>query len=1854
MEPIRLRGARQNNLKGVDLDVWHGEVLVITGPSGAGKSSLALDTLYAEGQRRYVESFSPYARQFLDRSRRPDLEELRAAPPAIAVDRASPARSGRSTIATRTEVADYLKLLFARVATARCERCGGEVADERPETVVKRLIERWTGRKAVVWLPHRCGHDVTDLLETRDTMLPLGFTRVLAKGIVRELDELKPSDLDDALVDDELRIVVDRVVLRPADRARIIEAIESAMRFFTGEVGVDVGDQTVSRAAPGRRCIECSFAHQEPSPGIFSFNSPLGACEACSGFGRIIEVDPHKIIENSELTIDDDPIRPFRGKSRTYERRELKRLCLRERIPTDVPWQDLEPEHRRLIWEGEGQGRGKWFGINAWFEWMESRSYKAHVRIQLARYRRYVTCPSCSGMRFAPSSLTYRLHGLTIAEFYNLPVVQAMQHLAAIPADDSAASMLIDEIRSRLEFLNSVGVGYLSLDRMTRTLSGGEAQRVGLATSLGASLAGTLYVVDEPTAGLHPGDVPKLLETMRKLATAGNALVIVDNHSACISSADKLAELGPGAGDMGGELLYHGQPQGLRGVEKSKTASMLLPSERSSQYERREPKGWALIAGAAAHNLKNIDVSIPIGALTVVTGPSGSGKSTLVDHVLLRGLRRQRGEPTDEPGTHRALKGFESLSDVVVMDQSPLGRTSRGNPGTYVKAWDVLRNRLARLPDAKAQGLTASAFSFNVDAGRCEVCRGDGHEIVEMQFLPDVSLPCPACGGRRFQDHVLDIRLRGRNVAELLQMTVRSVLELLHEDKTLARRLQPLADVGLDYLRLGQPLNTLSDGEAQRLKLARAVGSVASQSLIIVDEPTVGLHPTDVDHLIRLLHHIVEAGSSVLVVSHDMSVAAEADWIIDLGPGAGADGGEVVVAGQPEQVASCRASRTALFLADIIQGRPALVFDDKNRTRKVPSSPKSEAIVVRGAREHNLRKVDVEVPRGQLCAVTGPSGSGKSSLAFDVIHAEGQRRYLQSLSPFVRQYLRQLPRPEVDTVEGIPPSIALEPRSSTSGGATVATLTEVGHYLRLLYARVGVQYCPTCGVPAKARTAPEIHEDLLSLLRSRSGSIFARVVHHRKGTHKDAIRRADSLGLTRVRVDGVILDVAKPPKLSRYKEHTIDLEISPVAIGEPIDESTTATALQTGKGTLSVLFDDGEEVILSVRRSCSKCGRGFSELDPTQFSHHSHHAACPRCAGTGLESSMNFEAVVDKKKPLLRGGLRLFELPIFKRNLGRRLRRIKTIPLDQTFDGLSEAQRNAFLNGRGRWPGLSKAVEQLSNQGVSAAEGMLQRGPCSECRGERLSEAPRHVVLETSKEGGLTFGQVILLSINRAREVFENLTLSDRGSIVGEELRRQIVSRLTFLEDTGVGYLSLDRRAETLSGGETQRVRLAAQLGSGLSGVCYVLDEPTIGLHPRDTSRLIEMLEKLISTGSTVLVVEHDEQTIRAATHVIDLGPGGGINGGTIVATGSPQEIARCKDSPTGRALARSNHKIEPTRRETESVDRLVLRGASARNLRGIDVDVPLGRLTAVTGVSGSGKSTLVREVLFRALRQALGLVNDSPPGSFEQILGQEYFKRVIEVDQSPIGRTPRSVPATYIGIWSDLRRLLAQTPEARSRGYGPERFSFNTTGGRCEACSGQGSVKVEMSFLPDVSAECEACRGTRFDLVTREVRYRGLSVDRILSLTAEEGSRLFEPLPRIAGALRMLCELGLGYLKLGQPSNTLSGGEAQRLKLTAELKTKSGGQSLYLLDEPTTGLHALDVDRLIAVLQQFVERGDTVVVIEHHPAVIWASDHVIDLGPEGGDGGGAIVATGSPLTIAGHTASHTGAALRATFGLEG
>jgi excinuclease ABC subunit A len=934
-----------------------------------------------------------------------------------------------------------------------------------------------------------------------------------------------------------------------------------------------------------------------------------------------------------------------------------------------------------------------------------------------------------------------------------------------------------------------------------------------------------------------------------------------------------------------------------------------------------------------------------------------------------------------------------------------------------------------------------------------------------------------------------------------------------------------------------------------------------------------------------------------------------------------------------------------------------------------------DRITVRGARQHNLKNINVEIPRNRLTVITGLSGSGKSSLAFDTIYAEGQRRYVESLSAYARQFLDQLERPDVDSVEGLSPAISIEQKTvSRSPRSTVGTVTEIYDYLRLLFSSIGQPHCHQCGAPITRQSIEQIVQSVLSLPEGERVMILAPIVRGRKGEFKKELERLAKDGFLRARVDGELVSLDEEIKLDKRRNHTIEVVIDRLLIKPGIAERLTEsvrTALKLTGGAVIVSVVDGEERLYSEKMACVNCGINVPPLEPRSFSFNSAYGACKRCLGLGTVLEIDPAKLIpdpteraDRLEFL--GGADRQSSAFLKSALTSLIEHFGSDP-HLPFNELPKQVREAFLYGlpgeitfrqgqytyRSEWRGALRLLRERLNDPPSerarlALEELVSPLQCPACQGKRLQ--PESLAV---KVAGRNIADYAAMTIEEAIRVFDQLKLSTREEQIASLILREIKNRLRFLETVGLGYLTLDRPSSTLSGGEGQRIRLATQIGSQLRGVLYVLDEPSIGLHPRDNARLLDTLATLRDLGNTVLVVEHDEETIRRADYVIDLGPGAGTNGGEVVAAGTPDQIARTPQSLTGQYISGARAIPVPTVRRRPNGKSIWVRGARANNLKDIDVEFPLGLFIVVTGVSGSGKSTLVDDILYRALaRHLYGALAE--PGEHRAIEGLEHIDKVIEIDQSPIGRTPRSNPATYTGLFTPIRELYAMLPESRERGYKPGRFSFNVKGGRCEACEGEGLKRIEMNFLPDVYVLCDVCRGARYNRETLAVKYKGKSIADLLDTTVEEALPLLENIPQIRPKLQTLLDVGLGYIKLGQPATTLSGGEAQRIKLAKELSRRATGRTIYILDEPTTGLHLADVHKLLDVLQRLVDLGNTVIVIEHNLDVIKSADYIIDLGPEGGDGGGRVIACGTPEEIVRVRRSYTGQALRSVLNGSG
>lgn len=1880
---IAIRGARQNNLKNLDADIRTGELTVITGPSGSGKSSLAFDTLYAEGQRLYAETFSPYARQFLERCDRPKVDKIEGVPPAIAIDQSGTVRTSRSTVGTMTEINDHIKLLFAQKARLFCPCCGREVKDMSPAAV-------WDDIKAfTLAAPEARVYILFTVSVPKSFELEKAKAALNAQGFTHIEDEIKTKDGTD------LSVAADRFKAGKITDARGREAVEKALAQGKGRnagrltVRVVTEAGTVERRyAAGLVCPDCDKTFHAPNPSLFSFNSPVGACPECRGFGRVMGLDLALAIPDHSRSINGGAVRLFSGTAGGECLKDLARSA-KGHIRLDVPYSELTPAEKKWLLSGDPahtEGDRRWYGLYGYWRWLESKSYKMHVRVLLSRYRNYTACPVCDGSRLKPEALWWRLGsraaadavlgkdktgkglyrrftgnglagiaaridkdlpGLTVHDLMLLPVARLKTFFDTIAADitDEAGALILGEIRRRLIYLMDVGLGYLTLDRQSRTLSGGEVQRVSLTTALGTNLTDTLFVLDEPSIGLHPRDMDRINAILENLKKAGNTLVVVEHDPQVMLAADRIIDMGPGAGSAGGTIVFDGTPQSIR-ASKTETGLYLSGKKSCDGFKhkafdrKKDPK--LTVVKAHGHNLKNITVEIPLNRITTVTGVSGAGKSTLVTDIIVSSLQRAFGTAATsaEPAVER-IDGIENLKAVHFVDQSEIGRTTRSTPVLYMGAFEEIRRQFAATKLAADRNYDSSFFSFNYGMGRCPTCEGAGFERVEMQFLSDVLIKCPDCNGSRYRDETLEVTIApagkpAKNIAQVLDMTADEAIDYFAGSDKIVKKLKPLSDVGLGYLKLGQNVSTLSGGEAQRLKLAsiliETTGFARSRALYVFDEPTTGLHFSDIAKLIPCLRRLIEAGHSVLIVEHNLDVIAASDWVIDLGPDGGDAGGEVVVCDTPEALEKKGVGYTARALAAYHKalksraGKMTGWFDDtapliesqkevKGRSlQSVWREARQGDLGIFGAREHNLKNIDVVFPKKKLTAVTGVSGSGKSTLAFGIVFAEGQRRYLESLNAYARTMVQPAARAEADRIVGISPTVAIEQRTSRGGNkSTVATMTEIQHFLRLIYLKLGVQYCPDCHVPVKDQSFDAVVAAVMRRHKGKTVAVCAPVVSNRKGIYTELAADAAKAGVRWLLVDDAWKDTAHFRPLARYYDHSIDWPEGVVRITPENEKELRrliSAALARGKGTIR-LFPDPEKTkscsalgVYSTVRACPECGRSFPDPDPRLFSYNNRMGWCPTCLGSGVVSD--------------KGG---------------------AAPEDATFAYAHEHKGDMadFMD---------------SDENITAAEGTHV---CPDCGGARLNAVARNVLF-----AGRSICETTALPVDESLAALKAVRLKGREKLIGEDALREIVSRLAFLKSVGLGYIALDRASPTLSGGEAQRIRLAAQLGSNLQGVCYVLDEPTIGLHSRDNKRLIESLVGLRQKGNTVLVVEHDEDTIRAAEHIVDIGPGAGSRGGELIFEGSFKDLLKNKKSVTAQMLRNPlKHTGVAQRKTTKETPAITVRGAFLHNLKDLTVRLPLGRLIVLSGVSGSGKSTLAHDVVGASLEAGLTNLKEVrrltragktrfpvfTPAGCKAVDGIEQIARVLEVDQTPIGKTPRSCPATYVEFFNRIRDIFANTNEAQERGFSATRFSFNTEEGRCPVCAGQGQIREEMNFLPDVTMTCEACKGMRFDEDTLSIKWHERSIGEILNMSVDDALEFFAAQPAVSHPLLLMQDVGLGYLRLGQPSNTLSGGEAQRIKLVTELakagrpgeqiRQRKTPHTFYILDEPTVGLHMADVAKLINVLQRLTAAGNTVLVVEHNLDVIAEADWVIDLGPEGGPEGGRIAAQGEPVDVA-------------------
>ncbi len=1599
---IRIRGAREHNLRGIDLEIPRGRLTVITGVSGSGKSSLAFDTIFREGQRRFLEMLPSFTRQFAGSFARPVVTSIEGLGPAVAVSQRVGLSNPRSTVGTMTEVWDLLRLLYARLGKA-------------PEGI-------------------------------------------------------------------------------------------------------------------------------QPTRGLFSFNGEEGACPQCQGLGVEDRLELDLLVADPVRTLREGALRVSTPNG--YLMYSQVTLAVLDEVlkvhggSVDIPWRDLGEEARHVVLYGSErlrvpygkhplESRLKWTGITA--RPRQEGFYRGLVPVMeeilrgkrndsILRFVRTTPCSACGGARLKPEALAVTWHGHSIAKLASMTCRELSNFLGSIATDSRENAVLEPirvDIRARCELMEELGLGYLTFDRPAPTLSLGEAQRLRLLSLAQGELRGLVVVLDEPSAGLHPRDVHRLLGVLRRLRDQGQTVVVVEHDPILAKAADWLIDLGPGPGSEGGGLLWSGPPADLksRGAKDTPTWRWLAQEASRPESAPRAGSGAVCLEDLHRHNLKHIAIEVRKKALNVIHGVSGAGKTSLLNEAVER------------------LRGVSAFKRIVTVDATPIGRTPRSNAATYSGAFDLIRDLFAATTQAKTNGLGKGHFTFNTAGGRCEACEGAGVIEVGMRHLGSVELTCEVCEGRRFHPDVLAVKFRDRSIADVLESSIAEAADLFRDQPKLKRILDALLDCGLGYLPLGQPATTLSGGEAQRVKLATELArSGNGESLIALDEPTTGLHAADVGVLLEAWNRLLAAGHTLLVVDNDLDVIRAADHRLALGPASGPEGGRLI---DPD--------RDLEMPAEVLPCAPPTFNDD------LPME-------LRGVTTHNLRSVDVVIPSRGMTVVTGPSGSGKSSLVFDTLLAEAQNRFNDLVSPWARRFMPRRGGAELESARGLQATVAVPQQAGRRNPRSrVGTLAELDEPLRMLFARLGERPCNHCGAP--------FHGD-----RCACGErhVPLRAAQFSPNSEAGACVRCKGLGF---------IQACDPARLVNDPEKALH--------EGAMDGTRFGAYLGEADGQyIHTLWAAGRALDLDFRKP-------WKELTP-------------QARAIAMHGS----------------GDRMLEVEWhYKRGRSEGVHKLAT-----------------------PWIGFAALVDREYERVHLKAEGeslevLLSDVPCPECRGERLKPEARAVAL-----CGRRFPDVTAMVFSDLMAWCANVQGTHP---LGVGLCDDVARRAQALVDAGLGYLCADREMATLSGGEAQRARLASSLSGGLTGVTYVLDEPTQGLHARDTARLAGVLRGLADAGNAVVVVEHDADLVAQADHVLELGPGAGPEGGRLLASGTPEGLLAGGTSRTG-ALLRQRRGAFPSGSPTSGhAPGITVRGARLHNLQNVDVAFPGGALTVVTGVSGSGKSTLVQEVLGASLQSR------EPVGCRELIL-HEGLSGVRILEQAAPAATASSSVITLMDLAEILRKRFASTPEAKARKLAAKHFSTASPGGRCEACEGRGVITVAMDLLPDVVVGCEVCQGRRFQPVVLECLVEGRTIADMLDTSVEEAARLFAKDRALGPPLRAILDIGLGYLRLGQESRSLSAGEHQRLRLAELLATSADRPVAILLDEPTRGLGFEDVDRLVGALRRLAAAGHLVVAVEHDLHFISRSDWVIDLGPEAGPGGGCVVAQCPPGALIEVAASHTGQALRA------
>ena len=1806
---ISIKKAAVHNLKNISLDIPRNTFTVFTGISGSGKSSLAYDTIFKEGQRRYLASMSAYARQFLNQMERPEVDLIEGLSPTISIDQKSAGRNPRSTVGTITEVYDFLRLLFARLGLPQCPKGHGKIEGQTPEVMIEHIIRDFKDLSIFVLAPivqERKGEYRKELAMLQEQ----GFSRARIDGVIRRLDE---KIVLERYEKHTIEVAFDYFLLEDKSRTRLDDAVHKALDHTGGVLSIQSYDRKTEEMGlykmytKNNACRICGTSILELEPRLFSFNSPQGWCENCHGLGYSKTFIPERLVKDEQATIFKGALHLLNEKGNIiythWGEKEITQIAKKWRVSLKEPWKKLPKNFQERILSGIGRDKD---GIG--FYVIESLEYlcsKYNMSI-LEKYQEVETCRRCGGNKLNHLASNVLFKGKVITDLEKMQIKEIKNYFGDFVLEDKERLIgepIVKEIKERLDFLSSVGLDYLTLNRRANSLSGGESQRIRLASQVGSGLEGCLYILDEPSIGLHQADNKKLIRTLKYLRDKSNTVYVIEHDEDTILAADHVVDIGPGAGVNGGEVLFNDNPRLFYSqIDKERISQTIEFLSGQKLGKNRPQRPFDLnhsihIKGAQKHNLKNISLNIPLGVLTVICGVSGSGKSTLISDVLKNALLGKA--MSKEVVASIEVQG--QFNKFIEINQKPIGRTPRSNPATYTKAFGFIRDLFAKLPESKFRGYKVGRFSFNVKGGRCEECGGSGVIEVDMQLFATNEVVCETCNGRRFNQNTLDIHYRGQSIFDVLEMSISEAAEFFKDIPRLCDILSIMKEIGLGYLKLGQPSTTLSGGEAQRIKLASELGKKETgKAIYLLDEPTTGLHFEDMFKLLDAINRLVNRGNTVIIIEHNLDIINAADFLLELGPEGGDGGGELLFSGRPEDLAKKNTptgkelkifierheKRKQGYYLNKVNFNTLFAVADKNKAHKGELKVINQVISIQGLKKNNLKNISLTFPKNKLIAITGPSGSGKTSLAFDTIFQEGQRKYIESLSTYARRFLGRIPPADADAISGISPAIAVDQKAgSKNPRSTLATYTEMYDSLRVLYANVGTAYCPFSGEVIRGYSPTEAAKIILDVYLGKRIVLLAPLyISHIKINFllgpdklKNFIGVLLSKGYLRIFLEKKILHLENDREkidelIAKNKNKPIDVYVVIDRLRSEVKNQSRIIediekAYDVGEGILAV-WDEKEIKAYASFPLAFESGFVLPEkITPRHFSFNHHLGSCRKCQGIG------------------------------------------------------------FIQIRRR-----------------KHSGYTKTTTCPECLGSRLDKK-----ILSIKLGEKNITEVTGLSIKEARDFFKDLStkLSPLQIEMVSEVLDEINFRLHHLVDLGLYYLTLDRTMGSLSGGEVQRLRLSTQIGNKLNDVVYVFDEPTIGLHERDTHKLLESLKMLRDRGNTVILVEHDGKVIKAVDHVIDIGPGAGHEGGEIVCNEKNSQSNLKPSSIYPYLYGQKKQHIYrsiASKIDQKKHPQFVLSNIQRHNVKNLDVNIPLNCLVGISGVSGSGKSSLVeviiervREVIYDGYshpyyKKAKSIKTQNIDFWDGTALQQKLpFENLIEVDQSPVSTSSRSTISSYMDLLNDIRDIFAASKMARERGFDKGHFSFNTNKGYCSECQGRGVKEIEMHFISDVSILCDVCKGRRYRQAVLEVFYKGKSIADVLDMTVREAHSFFANLKKVRSKLQVLLDTGLGYLKLGLGTSTLSGGELQRIKLSKELAKSHGiSGNLYVLDEPTTGLHFQDIEMLVKVIDALVKKGNTFIVIEHNREFLRNCDYLIDMGPGAGPDGGGIVYQGT------------------------